>query len=88
MSERRKALGRGLSALLPTTEEGPQEVPTAAICASPNQPRRSFDDERLAELAESIRQHGVLQTLSPRFLSADGVLPMVAGERLAGSPVD
>lgn len=85
MSERRKALGRGLSALLPITEEGPQEVPTAAICASPNQPRRSFDDERLAELAESIRQHGVLQPVLVAPLPEprpDGVrYRLVAGER-------
>jgi len=86
MVERRRALGRGLSALLPGAgEEGVQEIPVAAISPATHQPRRNFDDASLAELAESIRQHGVLQ---PVLVTAQAGAPaeatrytLVAGER-------
>ncbi|NPV08980.1 MAG: ParB/RepB/Spo0J family partition protein [Anaerolineae bacterium] len=85
MPERRKALGRGLSALLPQAADASQEIPTAAICPGPHQPRRGFDDEKLAELADSIRQHGVLQPVLVTPLPSptpDGACyRLVAGER-------
>ena len=63
MAERR-ALGRGLGALLPGPEiPGIQEVPLDAIAASPHQPRRRFEQADLEELAASIREQGVISPL-------------------------
>ncbi|NLT41853.1 MAG: ParB/RepB/Spo0J family partition protein [Anaerolineae bacterium] len=86
MAESKRGLGRGLAALLPgADEEGIQEVAIAAISPAPHQPRRSFDDASLAELAASIREHGVLQ---PILVTAQEGSPLgearftlVAGER-------
>jgi len=64
---KKRALGRGLSALLPdrpaaeSEEIGILEIPLAELRENPLQPRRHFDEDRLAELAESIRLHGVVQ---------------------------
>jgi len=63
MGERKRGLGRGLSALLPGSERGLQHVRTVDIAPNPQQPRQSFDPAALAELVESIREHGVLQPL-------------------------
>ena len=57
-----------------------REVPTSAIQANPNQPRVHFDDESLKDLANSIKEIGVLQPLLVRELSA-GKYELVAGER-------
>lgn len=91
----RKALGRGLEALIPTRPtvagtdseslaataagEVPHEVDLDRIQPNRYQPRQHFDEERLLELAESMRQNGILQPLlvSPR---GDG-FELVAGER-------
>lgn len=82
-----RGLGRGLSSLM--EEMGPREaapgvapqrLPVSMIDANPDQPRKSFDDAALAELAESIRYHGVLQPLLVRSV-ADGRYQLVAGER-------
>ncbi len=86
MADRKRALGRGLSALLPgSDEEGARELPIAAISPSPRQPRRSFDDDTLAELADSIRQHGVLQPIlvsaSPAAVGTEARYTLIAGER-------
>lgn len=54
-------------------------VPLARIVASPFQPRKHFNDERLDELAESIRERGVIQPLIVR--EANGKLELIAGER-------
>ena len=91
MSERPgKGLGMGLQALLgeavrPAPEGGEtgggvREVEIARIRPNPNQPRVHFDDEALAELAESIAQRGVLQ---PILLRREGeeAFQIVAGER-------
>jgi ParB family chromosome partitioning protein len=99
---RRRALGRGLDALLATTarpgptEDGGEEsllseVSVDAIAPNPEQPRAAFDDQALAELAESIRIHGLLQ---PIVVEGDGRggYRLIAGERrlraarLAGLP--
>ena len=68
MTEKRRALGRGLGALIPQgTPANPppadRRVPVAEIRPNPHQPRRYFDDARLAELADSIKQQGILQPL-------------------------
>lgn len=78
----RKALGKGLGALIPVEEGatvGVMEVSVDQIRPNPFQPRRSFAPERLEELAESIRARGVL---SPVILRrwGDGY-ELVAGER-------
>ena len=62
----KQALGRGLKALIPETPRaraGFAEIPVDRLRPNPQQPRHRFDDEALAELAESIRQHGVLQPI-------------------------
>ncbi|MCA1646040.1 MAG: ParB N-terminal domain-containing protein, partial [Chloroflexi bacterium] len=54
-------LGRGLEALIPRATIGLREVPVEAIRPNPWQPRTHFDEQELEELAQSIREHGVLQ---------------------------
>jgi len=84
---KKQALGRGLSALLPDmikleqAEEGErvQDLDIAEIRPNPHQPRQTFDEEKLRELAESIKTHGVMQPLIVTK-NADGWL-IVAGER-------
>lgn len=80
------ALGRGLDALISTEEVHTQgsstinEVPLDDIEANPNQPRREFDPESLQELANSIRELGIVQPITLRQLP-DGKYQIVAGER-------
>ena len=81
----RKALGRGLSALLGTSNlETPadqfREVEIEQILPNAHQPRKTFDEDALNELANSIREHGVVQPLVVRPL-ADGFFQLIAGER-------
>lgn len=79
----KQALGRGLKALIPDTPKarsGLAELPVERLRPNPEQPRRSFDDETMAELAESIRRHGVLQPLLVTDDGAGGWL-VIAGER-------
>jgi ParB family chromosome partitioning protein len=85
----RRALGRGLGALLPTRppvtppepvrEETALNVPIDSIDANPLQPRKVFQGERLAELAQSIRANGIIQPLVVR--KAGDRYQLVAGER-------
>ncbi|MCL6450670.1 MAG: ParB/RepB/Spo0J family partition protein [Acetobacteraceae bacterium] len=79
----RKALGRGLEALFPGLgpTPGEQVVKLGLDAIRPNryQPRRRVDEGRLAELAASIREHGVVQPVVVRPL--DGGYELVAGER-------
>ena len=92
----RKALGRGLEALIPRRAEASavaRLAPAAAVIEAPAplevaieriqknrvQPRRRFDDDKLEELAVSIRANGVLQPLLVR--EANGAYELVAGER-------
>jgi len=68
----KKALGRGLKALIPDTPRaraGFAEIPVDHLHPNPHQPRHRFDERTLEELAESIRRHGVLQ---PLLVSEDG----------------
>jgi ParB family chromosome partitioning protein len=78
-----RGMGRGLAAILPRTgkvEDGLREIPPELIQPNARQPRRTFDQARLAELAESIRTRGVLQPIVVRPL-AGGSFELVAGER-------
>src|SRR5262245_23870137 len=79
----RKALGRGLGALLGTSEldvEQLREIDIDRILPNSQQPRKNFDEEALEELANSIRQHGVVQPIVVRALE-DGFFQLIAGER-------
>lgn len=84
--KRSTGLGRGLDALIDTThvEAGGgssiNEIELSKIIANPNQPRRSFDEEALAELADSIREHGVISPITLRK-NADDTYMIIAGER-------
>jgi ParB family chromosome partitioning protein len=78
-----RGMGRGLAAILPRSdkiEDGLREIPLDLIQPNARQPRRTFDQARLAELAESIRTRGVLQPVVVRPL-AGGSFELVAGER-------
>ena len=76
----RRALGRGLEALIPQADPaGVMQVPVEEIAPGELQPRRSIDDARLHELAASIKVHGIL---SPIILRREGGrFEVVAGER-------
>ncbi|GGA99612.1 ParB/RepB/Spo0J family partition protein [Allosediminivita pacifica] len=93
-NEKRRGLGRGLSALMadvePQTTETPEGgarrpervVPVEKIVPNPDQPRRTFTDEQLRELADSIRSKGVIQPLIVRQSPKNpDLFEIVAGER-------
>lgn len=81
----RKGLGRGIESLMgeATAEVGPSKatatLPISKIKPNPGQPRKEFDQEKLEELADSIRQHGVLQPILVRKQGSE--YQIVAGER-------
>jgi ParB family transcriptional regulator, chromosome partitioning protein len=78
-----RGMGRGLAAILPQggkVDDGVRDIPLDLIQPNGRQPRRSFDQARLAELAESIRTRGVLQPIVVTPL-AGGSFELVAGER-------
>ena len=85
--KRRPGLGKGLDALIPGSDSAPasgsgvQYVPIEAIQPNPRQPRGHMDEEKLAELAQSIREHGVLQPLIVTQGAAPGQYLLIAGER-------
>lgn len=80
------ALGRGLDALISTEAVRPQgsstinEIPINQIEPNPNQPRREFDQEALVELANSIREIGIIQPITLRQVD-DNKFQIIAGER-------
>lgn len=84
MAAKKGGLGKGLDALFlenSAEERGKViELRLSEIVPNRAQPRKQFDDEALAELADSIAQHGVIQPLLVRPL-ADGTYQLVAGER-------
>jgi ParB family chromosome partitioning protein len=87
-------LGRGIDALIPREEAVPDAesaggnklqgaelfIPLEKLRANPEQPRRNFDHGELAELADSIREHGVIQPIIVEE-RGDGTYTIVAGER-------
>lgn len=79
-----KGLGSGLGALFGdeamTREDGLTRLPIAKLEPRPDQPRQVFDEEKLEELAQSIRDHGVLQPVTVREADA-GYYQIIAGER-------
>jgi len=78
-----RGIGRGLAAILPATqasEEELQQLPLDLVVANPDQPRRTFGQRELAQLADSIRAHGVLQPVLVRALPG-GRYELLAGER-------
>jgi ParB family transcriptional regulator, chromosome partitioning protein len=83
MSQRRPALGKGLSALIPdapvTPRQGTMEVDIDLLAPSDQQPRLQIDDERLAELAASIKANGIIQPILVR--RTGGTYRIIAGER-------
>lgn len=85
---KRRALGRGLDALLPAPSAAPGygdrnvfTCPLEKIVAQPGQPRQRFDTQKLDELAQSIREHGLLEPLVVRRTAGSDKLELVAGER-------
>ena len=91
MAAKRPGLGKGLEALIPTHPEseilsdfgGVLEVPLELIAANPFQPRKGFDQDKLKELADSIKEHGVIQplVLSSRDTGEEQKYALIAGER-------
>ncbi len=85
MAKIKGGLGRGLGALmgdaaLQTQEAGSVQLPISQVEPGLNQPRKRFDEESLADLADSIREHGIIQPLTVRRLST-GYYQIIAGER-------
>jgi len=79
----RKALGRGLSALLGTPDldsDRLKEIEIDRILPNSQQPRKTFDEAALDELANSIREHGIVQPIIVRPLD-EGFYQLIAGER-------
>ncbi|MEI8131711.1 MAG: ParB/RepB/Spo0J family partition protein [Leptolinea sp.] len=76
-------LGRGLDAIIPAASEpaaGTNSIPIGSIIPNPRQPRTVMAEEGLRELADSIRQHGILQPLIVTKETADQYI-LIAGER-------
>ncbi|MBK6324436.1 MAG: ParB/RepB/Spo0J family partition protein [Chloroflexi bacterium] len=81
---KKHGLGRGLGALIPTADTAVSNddirlIPVADIYPNPHQPRTTFNDEQLAELAASITEHGLIQPLV--VTQQDGKFILIAGER-------
>ncbi|MEI7616545.1 MAG: ParB/RepB/Spo0J family partition protein [Actinomycetota bacterium] len=86
-----RGLGRGLGALIPNTSNNSEvggniesrvfELGIDKIEANKNQPRRTFNEESLGELADSIREFGVIQPIIVRKLNGNENYEIIAGER-------
>jgi ParB family transcriptional regulator, chromosome partitioning protein len=85
-----RGLGRGLSALIPgmdskSIEDKLQnrivELPLVKVTPNKNQPRQSFKEQSLNELAESIREFGIIQPIMVRSLDGGGLYEIISGER-------
>ncbi len=80
-----RGLGKGLGALLgdaalQSQEGGSLSLPISQVEPGLKQPRKRFDDDSIADLADSIRTHGIIQPLTVRRLSS-GYYQIIAGER-------
>lgn len=88
MSTQKKALGRGLGALIPTRTAEPAapaaaglaEVPVEQISPNPYQPRKTFNEASIEELARSVREHGIVQPLVVNRIG-EHKYRLIAGER-------
>ena len=83
MAAKTRGLGRGLDSLFPGTEEwgtSIQEIPIGDLDPNPDQPRQTFHEESILQLADSIREQGVLQPLLV-VATANGRYRIIAGER-------
>ena len=85
MANANRGLGRGLGALLgdaalQTESADSLYLPISQVESCAGQPRKHFDDAALADLADSIREHGIIQPLTVRKL-ASGYYQIIAGER-------
>ena len=90
---KRRALGRGLDALLPPLTPSPAAAasnyaersvfscPVEKIVAQKGQPRQRFDTQKLDELAQSIREHGLIEPLVVRRMPGGDKFELIAGER-------
>jgi ParB family chromosome partitioning protein len=83
----KRGLGRGLDALIPSgpggevSLNGVSQIPVAAIGRNPRQPRARLEPTELEELANSIREHGVIQPLIVAQTAYPGQFTLIAGER-------
>jgi ParB family transcriptional regulator, chromosome partitioning protein len=83
----KKVLGRGLGALIPQRQEAPEvhatpglaEIPISQIQPNPYQPRKTFNEASIEELARSVREHGIVQPLV--VTRAGDKYKLIAGER-------
>jgi len=83
---RKGGLGKGLDALIPGDFSAPQlesdnMVPVSEIIPNPRQPRSTMNDDELNDLANSIREHGILQPLIVTHEPVSGSYVLIAGER-------
>ena len=81
---KKRGLGKGLGALIPTAasaeiQRGAVEIPINQISPNPHQPRHAIDQEKLQELAGSIREHGLIQPLVVAQIETG--YQLIAGER-------
>ena len=88
MAEKRKALGKGLGALIEGADKEVdavgfiKEIPIADISTNPYQPRTEFDEEALVELAQSIKELGVIQPITvTKDAENEGKYILISGER-------
>lgn len=88
MMTKKRGLGKGLEALIPTTtakpasaevQAGAVEIPVEQISPNPHQPRQTMNQEKLQELADSIAAHGLIQPLV--VTRTAGKYQLIAGER-------
>lgn len=84
----RQALGKGLDALIKRTGDiadrdsaAVKKIPINKIHANRYQPRRTFNDDSLAELAQSIKQHGLAQPIVTAYNDEEKMYEIIAGER-------
>jgi len=82
----KRGLGRGLDALIPgefqsKPVEGTQQIAINTIVPNPSQPRRTFSEDGLVDLANSIREHGIIQPLILTQRKNSNEFMMIAGER-------